>query len=112
MKARESSSKNDKRWLKTWAMERDMSFTDLKQIFPNISPRTLECLWQGRYKINDTYRISLESYEKTSKLREVIQAEYERMETITKARGISPENMPTWKNVSRLLEKLEEILDS
>ncbi len=50
--------------------------------------------------------------EQAKRLREFIKTERQRMEAVTKERGLSPESMPTWKNVSRLLEKLEEILDN
>lgn len=50
--------------------------------------------------------------EQAKRLKEFIKTERKRMEIATKEKGIYPENMPTWKNVCRLLEKLEEILDS
>lgn len=50
--------------------------------------------------------------EKLKKLREAIKREYEQMEIAAQERGLKPHQMPTWKNVNRLLEQLEKILNN
>jgi hypothetical protein len=77
-------------------------------------PKTLtQKLMNIAHILNNGKTIPLvEESNKMKKLRELIKTEREQIKAMAKKRGMLPQNMPTWKNINRLLERFEEILNS